>query len=71
MSLSSGAQTGVALARLLGALPSIAASGRLEKGLGALDSLVCVQDSRKQTPFDKAVLVSALKAALPLPLSNG
>ncbi|GMT03988.1 hypothetical protein PENTCL1PPCAC_26162, partial [Pristionchus entomophagus] len=51
-----GAQTGVALARLLGSTPSLAATGRLEKGLTALDSLVSVADQRKQSPFDRAVL---------------
>ncbi|GMR32743.1 hypothetical protein PMAYCL1PPCAC_02938, partial [Pristionchus mayeri] len=51
-----GAQTGVALARLLGSTPSLAATGRLEKGLTALDALVSVSDQRKQSPFDRAVL---------------
>uniref|UniRef100_A0A8R1YPV2 Uncharacterized protein n=1 Tax=Pristionchus pacificus TaxID=54126 RepID=A0A8R1YPV2_PRIPA len=51
-----GAQTGVALARLLGSTPSLAATGRLEKGLTALDALVSVSDHRKQSPFDRAVL---------------
>ncbi|CAI4230988.1 unnamed protein product [Auanema sp. JU1783] len=60
-----GAQTGVALARLLGAKTSLSSSGRFEKGLTALESLVSV-DSRKITVFEKAVfdLIKQLRGVM-------
>uniref|UniRef100_A0A1I7X3Y5 DUF908 domain-containing protein n=1 Tax=Heterorhabditis bacteriophora TaxID=37862 RepID=A0A1I7X3Y5_HETBA len=52
-----GAQTGVALARLLGIKSAISSSSRFEKGLTALENLVMANEIRKITSFDRAVLV--------------
>uniref|UniRef100_A0A914VB90 Uncharacterized protein n=1 Tax=Plectus sambesii TaxID=2011161 RepID=A0A914VB90_9BILA len=60
-----GAQTGVALARLLGQGRPLATSPFFDRGLVALEALVTVQD-RRPTPFDRAVqeLIGQLRGVL-------